>query len=359
METLLNELLRESRDRRLFLARNKRRFRSALLLSYVMKESFALRYEDSAAMLCLAEVAAAIADGLRQIDLLPSEALGDLRAEAYAHLGNAYRVRSHYNEARRAFERAFLELSPTSPPRLRARLYLLQASYFEAVHDFGAALAVLQSAGTILKSEAPAEMFPILAQSALVEGYLGRPVVAVRLLRDAEPLIRSRHEAFSYLSILSVNLLECGYPQEAEATLYEFRKLAPEPREPLVQLRILWTEARINAFTGAHLVADQVFCEVRDGFAERGLHYEAAMVGMDHAYSLASRGATQEATRLIRELRSVLSLVGFETEALAVEILDRAVRSGCGAAVVLGALRSLRSLPRAAVPFLPISLSRG
>jgi tetratricopeptide (TPR) repeat protein len=353
LRNLLGELLRESRERRLFLARNHRRFRNAFLCRYAMREGFQLRYEDAAQMLAHAEIAAAIADGLRAADLPLGEKLADLRAEAYAHLGNALKVSNRLKDSRSAFDRANLYLTFATPPLVAAQVFTLEASYFDAVRSHTVALDLLCRAAAIYRMCcAPQHLARVLIQTAIIEGNLGRPARAVRLLQEAEHLIESRDLALSYLSALSVNLLECDYPQEAEAVLYEFRKMAPEPKDPLVQLRILWTEARINANTGSLLVAEGAFREVRSCFLERSFFYESSLVGIEHAHTLAAAGRGQEAAVLLSEIRALLGRVGFETEcgteALAIELLDRAINSGCDARAVLQSLRAFRCLPRGA-----------
>jgi tetratricopeptide (TPR) repeat protein len=222
---------------------------------------------------------------------------------------------------------------------------MLEASYYDTMRDFDSALPLLNRAAAIFRGpDCGEQLAHVLIQSAIAEGYLSRPSHSVRLLRQAEPLIQSRQHALSFLSTLSVNLLECGFPLEAEAALYELRKLAPA--DPLIQLRILWTEARINASTGSFLVAEQAFREVRAGFEDRELSYESALVGIEQGLALAMAGAPESARPVLVEVRSLLGAMGIDREALAAELLDQALAAGCEVPAVRQALRALRCLPR-------------
>jgi tetratricopeptide (TPR) repeat protein len=344
---LLDELLREHWGRRLFLARNRARYRHVDLCRFCIREGFAQRYNDVSKLTSYSEIAAAVSDGLRPSDL-PDSDLSSIRAEAYAHLGNALRVANRFPEARVALDRALAELSADSPPLIVARVLEFEASYFDSLRHLRKARELLSRAISIYRPTGANRLGPALIKFAIVEGYLGSPARAVRLLREAGPLIRDRDLAVSFLSSLAVNLLECGYPLESEATLYELRKLAPA--DPLIKLRILWTEARINAHTGSFLVAEQAFREIREAFEARKMFYESALAGLDHALALALAGSLGAARHLLLEVRSLLGIMGVEREALAAKLLDQALLAGCEQAAVRKTLRALHCLPRRSPP---------
>ena len=339
---LLDELLREPSPRRLFMARNQRRYRSVELCRFALAEGFACRFEDASKLLECSEIGAAIADALGPADGGRDE-VSAIRAEAYGYLGNALRVSNRFREARAALGKAKAELGPGAPLLLVARLLEFEASYLDSVRDLEGALCVLNQVVKIYRRCGSDRLPSALVQVAIAEGYLGRPERAVRLLRDIEPQVHTRHLAMSFLSALSVNLLEAGFPHEAEATLYELRKLAPG--EPLVQLRLLWTDARIKAHTGSYLLAEQQFCEVRKSFEKREMFYESALAGIEHALALAMGGATVLARPILVGVRSMLGALGVRREALAAELLEQALVTGCERAAVLRALLALRTMP--------------
>jgi hypothetical protein len=53
--------------------------------------------------------------------------------------------------------------------------------------------------------------------------------------------------------------------------------------EPLNRLRLRWVEARVFAGNGRLERAEAIFKEVRSGFQEHGLEYDAALAGLDLA----------------------------------------------------------------------------
>src|ERR1700710_1964919 len=97
-------------------------FEGAPLVELVMERSWASRYDDPQRMITLAETARVLADNL-SLRRYGRKIVADIRAQAWAELGNAYRVAGKLEAAERALQRAAaLARNGTSSSKLVAHI---------------------------------------------------------------------------------------------------------------------------------------------------------------------------------------------------------------------------------------------
>src|SRR4051812_34895194 len=115
--------------------------RSAEGCEALLAASRELRYQDPEAMVFLAALAVGVAE---RLDQLPQKDVADLRARAWAELGNARPVANDLGGAEAALERALLSAEYGSgDPLLLARLLDLTASLYSDQRRFDLAFQLL------------------------------------------------------------------------------------------------------------------------------------------------------------------------------------------------------------------------
>jgi tetratricopeptide (TPR) repeat protein len=292
------------------------------LCQLLLKQSLEAALDDPARAVTLAELAGHIAE------LLSGEAydphwLLDLRAKAWAYLGNARRVLGELWSAGEAFRRAegYLAESMTGNLRARAEVVDLKASFCRAQRRFEEALA--------LHDEALA-LFQELGDSHRVGRSLLKKAKTLEEQSDLETAIQLVHEAAALIDgqaeprlllcarmNLMALLVEAGRFVDAEALLPEVRSLVDEQHSSLDKIRLAWEEGRIALGLGRLGPAEAAFREVQREFFERGMGYDAALVSLDLAVLYAQEGCTAELKQLAAEILPVFESREVHREAMA------------------------------------------
>jgi tetratricopeptide (TPR) repeat protein len=133
----------------------------------------------------------------------------------------------------------------------------------------------------------------------------GKPDEAIRSLHQAISLIDAERDpkllATTQHSLLKT-LVDCGRFQEAGRLLLQSGLRQKFADDPLNLLRLRWVEAKILAGHGRIEDAQEVLATVHRGFHQRGLHYVAAVAGLDLAEVLLRQGKHSEAHALSVDL---------------------------------------------------------
>lgn len=260
---------------------------------------------------------------LRVAELLPGEDPWRLRVQGYAwaHVGNARRVRSDLPGAEEAFQRASkLWRSGTSEESNlleQARMLDLEASLRRDQRRLPEALELLEQALEIDRGYLKKHLLLNKATVLLTQGDFDR---VAETLQRAAPLVEEDGEPrflYAMRFNLAVSLCFLDRHQEAKALLPALRKLAIDLGNDLDLVRLRWLEGRVAAGSGHSLEAFRALLSVREEFLSRGLAYETALVSLELAVLYLEEGRTREVQSLTSQMASVFQAQGVHREALA------------------------------------------
>ncbi len=251
----------------------------------------------------------------------------DLRARAYAYLGNALRVMGELKSADYAFLRAEENLGRSGRGNsqieaevlsLRASLKLDQRLFVEARQNLDRAVILYRQAQDL------AGIATALLQRVKLVKAEGDIDGSIELLREGlaeiEAAKQPRLSAYALQSLLA-SLTLAGRNQEALNLLPAVRDLFQETAEPLDWLRLRWAEASIAQGLGRTDEAEAAYREVQGKFLELGKGYDAALVSLDLAALLAGQGRTEELKRIATEIVPVFESRDVHREAMAALLL--------------------------------------
>lgn len=276
----------------------------------------------------------------------------DLRALAFAYLGNARRVLGELRSADDAFYDAhsYLRRSGSGNARIKAEIEVLEASLRQAERKFDEALELLDQAFATYTSKDPELMDLHLAGRSLInKAYtlqqMGEPDSAIPLLEEASRLIDPEREPRLVLSLkanLLLALIATGSYDGATELLAETWDLARHLGNDIDLLRVRWIEAKVAAGLLRRGPAEQAYKEVQQAFLEREMGYDAALVSLDLAILYSREGCVAELKQLALDILPVFSSREVHREAIATLLLFQAAcqeeRLTVGLAIELAAL---------------------
>jgi hypothetical protein len=112
-------------------------------------------------------------------------------------------------------------------------------------------------------------------------------------------------------------LAEAGHTEEAGEVLDENEELYRSFPDPWTQLRVTWLRGDLLAARADEEAAERAYQEALQGFIERGIGYDAALVAMDLALLYLRQGRTSEVKRLAEEMVPIFQAQDVHREALA------------------------------------------
>jgi tetratricopeptide (TPR) repeat protein len=303
------------------------------LCEALLQKSYESRFSDPKRMLNLADSAAGVAEHIRPERYPWPSLLSDLRARAFAELGNAYRVNNRHVDADASFERALEFLDEgTGDPLLRARVMDLQASLRRAQRRLEEAIALLDEVhGLYLEAGESHLAGRALISIGLNTYYRGFPRQAVAFLQKGSELLEPNRDRqlqnSTALGIIDA-LSGCGEHRRASQRLLQSGLREAFAAEPLNLLKLQWVEGKIHAGLGRLARAERACGETRQGLLRRGQIYDAALVGMDLAAVWLRQGRTaSEVRELAEEMHAVFEDLGVQVEAAkALHFIEEACR---------------------------------
>jgi tetratricopeptide (TPR) repeat protein len=326
---LLEKLDRHEYQKQAGLVRDSPRFQSAGFCECLCAESLKCATENPIRAMELAELAVLVSSLLEEGQPFEEDWLDELRAYAWAHLGNARRALGEIRSAEDAFVRAeeFWEAGVQSAGdalgyepiilALKASLRLTQGRPPEA-------RALLDQA--LSADEKHALTGSLLLNKARILEELGEVPEAVHLLEAAPRWIDSETRPQLYFwarhNLLDV-LSKSGRQAEAESLLPEVQELGRAHGSEIDRLRLLWVEARLAAGRGQYEEAICRFSEVREGFFTRKMGYDAALVSLDLALILLKQERFAEAKAATEEMLPIFAAADIHREALAALVIFR------------------------------------
>jgi tetratricopeptide (TPR) repeat protein len=327
---LFAELVARPGGQRELVLRNLRRFHSWGLFELLIERSLKTSIDDPS----LGEELGLLA--LRLSDVLPAErchagSLEDFRARAWAHVGNARRIRSDLRGAGEAFRYAWKHHERGSDDLLeRAILLDLDASLCRAERRFDDAIRLLRQAVPLfLRLGERHRAGRSLINLSTVYQHSGKPNEGIPLLHQALEMIDPGQEPRLTL-LIRHNLVDClatsGRFREAQRASRDARPLYQSFPDARLQNRRQWVEGKIARGLGQLERAESLFLAAQGGFLAEGIAYETALVSLELVLLYAEQRRMDEAKRLAAESLSIFASRQIHREALAaLAILRRAM----------------------------------
>lgn len=321
-EELLAELAPLSQDEQARWVTAYSRFANPRLIQRLVEMSDAVRYENAARMLHLAHLGRLAAEACNVEIAGSAPKLADLRSLGWRQYGNALRVSGRLREAEEAFATAqrFCEEGTGDPP-LRAALLARIGSlrYFQRRFDETIALAD-EAIGIYSELGEGSSVAPIMVQKAIAQLLSGAPEAAVRTLNRTLPLIDHKGDPHLLLAAchnLIRAYIEMGVPEQALSLFFEARGLYRDFQDPLIALRGGWQEGQLLRDLGYLQAAEAALLRARQGFMERELLYEVAVVSLDLAAVYLRLGETEKLRETVLEMMPIFTALGVDRDALA------------------------------------------
>jgi len=298
------------------------RFASPELVKRLVESSHASRYENPTRMLHLAGLARLAADACTFASAGSAPRLADLRSQGWRQYGNALRVSGRLREAEEVLANAQLLCDEgTGDPPLRASLCEQTASLRIFQRRFDEAVEAADEAGRIYRelgeSQAQAST---MVQKAIALLYSGEAEAAVRILNRAIPFIDQEADPHLLLAACH-NLIRCYIdlerPEQALSLYFEAKDLYKELTDSLISLRAGWQEGQLLRDLGHLKAAEESLLRARQGFLDRELFYEAAVVSLDLSAVFLKLDDVQSLQRTVEEMVPIFRALGVDREALA------------------------------------------
>ncbi len=306
----------------------ERRHPVALLkVEMLLTTAWDLRHTDPQKMLQIAELALSAAerlDGSRHGEA----AVADLRARAAAELGNAYRVCDDFLQAERMMAEAVRwQRRGSGDLTLVVRIGDLLASLLVDQRRFPEADELLDQVQSYYQKEND----PHLAGRTLIKrgifaGYDGAPRRALRYLTEGLELIdvqQDRRLAVQAVHSILWNLVECERYRQARIHLWRTRALLLEHGGEIYPLLLRWLEGRIDAGLGELDRAERELAATRQGFADAGYIFNAALSSLDLAAVWLRQGKTMAVRQLVEEMIATFRALRLAREAVAALLILR------------------------------------
>lgn len=313
-----------------------------------------LRFSDPEGMILAASLAVSLGERMDAARENPGDG-ADLRARAWAELGNAYRVADELDLAEAALARA-LELSGrgTGDPLLLARIMDLTASLLTDQRRFGEAQRLLDWVHSIYQrlGDGHAAGRALISKGISARAAL-RPEDGLWLLAQGlRQIDKARDPKLVFLAVQGLVgcLVDSGEMTAAKALFEASRDLHAVLGERLDAARARWLEGQIAAGLGEDENAEQLLHQAHAGFEQADLPYSTALVSLDLAAVWLRQGRTAEIRELVDEMVEIFRVRNIRREAIgALLMLKTALRKDQATTVLLRAvaaeLRQLESAP--------------
>lgn len=318
---LFVELLDYSPDQRKVLLQNSSRFQTWGLFELLIERSFEMGIRDPGYAEELGRSALLLSNCLDP-EIYGPELVEDLRARAWAYIGNACRLRSDLRGAEESFVKAYDHLQKgTKDPLERALLLDREASLRRDQRRFEEAFRLLRRAVKIfLQSGQNHQAGRALVKLATVHHDTGNLAEAISLLDEALELIDPEEEPRLVLCArhnLIDDLAESGRYLEAQRHYREARSLYHSFSDAWTQNRRKWVKGKISCGLGQFEQAESLFLAAREGFVQEGIPFDTALVSLDLALLYAKQRRTADLKRLAEEMVPIFSSLHIHREALA------------------------------------------
>ena len=342
---LMVELMEQDAERWEDLLRRSPRFQTWGLLDLLIERSWETAVRDPLYSEELGRLALALSESLEP-SLYGEPLIEDLRARAWAFIGNSRRIRSDLQGAAQAFGNAAVHLVKGTGDRQEEAVVLdLVSSLKRDQRQFKEAEDLLRQAVSIfLQLGDRHRAGRSLVKLSTVYEHSSRPELSIPVLYQALDLIDSSEHPRLYLCArhnLATNLADSGQFSEAWRLYQQTRQLYRDFAEPWVQNRRKWVRAKIVWGLGHAQHAEKLFLSARDGFVAEGIPYDTALISLELATLYAEQGRTAELKRLAEEMVPIFASRQIHREALAaLAFFRQAVEAEAASVEVVGRVAS-------------------
>ncbi|MCH9650694.1 MAG: hypothetical protein K0U98_20855 [Deltaproteobacteria bacterium] len=358
-EKFLTKLLAMPAERRLLLVRNSERYGSWSLVTKLGESSREAVARNPNEAVSLASLAVEISKSLQPWSY-DERVTEDIKAQAWALLGNALRVANDLKAAAEAFRQAeeFLQKG-SGLDTVRVEVLDLKATLLAGQRRFDDARSLLGEALAVYRDiEDPHLQGRVMIKDALVCREVGNLEEAATILKEGLSLINPNREprlAFVGQQNLTVLLVDLHRLDEAQERVSMVRDLAQKLDNPLDEIRTDWLEGRIHFEVGDFAIAEDILIRVKDHFLRASLPYDAALVSLELALIYSQEERLREMKFLALEILPVFARNEIHREALAAfTLFGRAAAAEEATAEVirktLGYLEQARNNPNFRVP---------
>lgn len=248
------------------------------------------------------------------------------KARVWIHRANTYRVLSDFRQTEQALQTAELHLSRSWLDPLDEGLLLeTKAVLRRAQGRFEEALRLIETVIAIYReiNEPHLHGRALLIQGLTLQ-YQGHPALAGECFRASLFLLDGTRDPRMVMAS-QVNLLFClqesGRSAEAAALLHEAQGVVERAGKRTDRLRLRWVSARIAVDLSHWEEAERIFLEIRDGFLESSLVFDAALTSLDLAALYIRQGRSAEVKGLAAEMLPVFRSREVHREVLAALIV--------------------------------------
>lgn len=295
----------------------------------LLAQSWSIRFDDPNEMVRLAEIALDVSRRLTS----SARWVADLQTRAWGELANAFRTADRLRMAQLAFGEAYtLFAIGTGDPYLQARLFELEASLLGALREFPIAIYRLSTLSNLYLGINEIHLSGrALITNALYTFYSGNAEEALEINKKGISLIDKSQDSDLFMHALHNHLLFLVdlklYPEAQKLLFLNRRNLIYKER--INALRFRGLEGRIDYGLGNLISAEIAFREAKEGLAEAGMSFLAAILSLDHAMALKSLNRTDEALEEVTAAREIfLSLEVYREYLGSVIFLEESLRRG-------------------------------
>lgn len=287
----------------------------------LVSENFEIDHPDPAQAVELAQTGVDVAFQLDDATY-GVERVRDLRALAYAKLGNALRIQTEIRAAEVAFDRASVELAGgTGDPVIAARVRLAEVSLHGIQRRYEEAFQLVDRIVATARRFGDRHLLgKALLTRAFYESNAGHAEEAMRLsqrgLRFVDASQEPRLVIVACHNVVSTLTYQGRYDEAVERLPY-LRSLHERYGSRLDRFRLEWIEGRIDSVRGEPLRAADTLERVRERFIEADIGFDAALVSLDLAHVYARQGRSEDMRRLAREMIPLFESRDMHQEAIA------------------------------------------
>jgi tetratricopeptide (TPR) repeat protein len=294
------------------------------LIELIRQRSRSLRFDDPEGMVELAKTGCTLTEGL-DAERYGDRVVADLRAQAWAELGNAYRVADDFENAGQAFGRAreLVQRGIEWPPMLAEPIELL-ALFLAERRLFREATQLLEYVESVHRQGGRVgERARILLTLANIHSRANEPERAILLYLRALSLLEPGSEhRLAAVHGLALNLAEAGFYDSAQHLLASNRRLYRRAGR-LNELRLIWLEGKLAFGLGELGKAEGKFNTARLAFLHVNKVFDAALVGLDLALLYTRQERRRELAWLVDQMLGTFRALGIAREAIASLLLLR------------------------------------